>query len=410
MVLFLKKLLNAIKKHGFIGVIKKILKKIQYKLYKNMYINNNKKNLVKIIHSKQWKKIIVYENNFGWSNIMKQRPQQIASSFDDDVLFIYGSSFDEYDDNSRIKEIKNNLHLVDLNIYRKIILNLLDSYNNKFLMIYSTDYIKFEIIEEYINTNFKIIYEYVDDIDEVLCGKETAKLLSERHNKIINNNNSYIITTATKLYNNVKNTNKNSKVTLVTNGVDYEYFKNNPNTIPDDMKSIIGTEKKIIGYYGALASWFDYELIKKLSNHNKEYKIVLIGMDYDNTLEKSKILNLDNVYYLGKKDYDILSSYSYNFDVCIIPFIINDITLSTSPVKVFEYMAISKPIVTTDLPECKKYNSIFVSKTHEEFIENIESALLKGKEEKYLELLKKEALENTWHKKCKNIIDFISEQ
>ncbi len=404
----MKRILNALKRHGFIGCIKKILKKIKYKLYKKSYISKNKKRLEKIISSTGWDKIIIYENNFGWSNIMKQRPQQIANNFNDDILFIYGSSLDEYADDSRINKIKENLYLVDLNIYRNIIIELLKSYNNKFLMVYSTDYIKMEIIEEYTNENFKIIYEYVDDIDEVLCGKETSKLLLERHSKIINNNNSYIITTASRLYDNVLKVKKNAKVKLITNGVDYEHFKDNPNIIPKDLKKLIKNDNKLIGYYGALASWFDYNLIKVVAEKNPNYQIVLIGVDYDGTLKASGVLDLKNVHYLGKKAYDELPSYSYNFDVCIIPFVINDITLSTSPVKVFEYMAVSKPIVTTDLPECRKYESIFISKNHDEFRNNIEKALKKQNSKKYNELLKKEALENTWDSKCKDIIEFVS--
>jgi len=406
----MKRISDALKKYGFVGCLKKMYKKIKYKIFKNKYINNNAKILKNIISCSKWKKIIVFENNFGWTNIMKQRPQQIANNFGDDILFLYGSSFDEYEDESRIKKIEDNLYLIDLNIYRSVMLDALDSYNNKFLMLYSTDYINLDIIEKYTNVGFKIIYEYVDDIDEVLCGKETAKLLLERHKKIINNKNSYIVTTATKLYDNVLKIRKNAKVSLITNGADYEHFKNNPNIIPDDLKPILKNNNKIIGYYGALASWFDYELIKKLAKKDPNYQIVLVGVDYDGTLKNSGVLDFDNVHYLGKKDYDVLPFYSYNFDVCIIPFIINDITLSTSPVKVFEYMAVSKPIVTTDLPECRKYKSIFISKNHNEFIKNIDIAIKKQNDKEYNDLLKKEALENTWDKKCNDIIDFISKK
>ena len=157
-----------------------------------------------------------------------------------------------------------------------------------------------------------------------------------------------------------------------------------------------------------MARWFDYELIKKVAKSNSKYKIVLIGLDYDKTLDKSGILNLKNVYYLGKKNYDELPNYLHDFDICTIPFVINEITLSTSPVKVFEYMAAKKPIVTTDLPECRKYKSILIGKDSEEFIKKIELAISNMNNEKYLNLLEKEAKENDWNNKFKNLLELIT--
>ncbi len=58
-------------------------------------------------------------------------------------------------------------------------------------------------------------------------------------------------------------------------------------------------------------------------------------------------------------------------DVMIIPFVLNEITSSTSPVKLFEYMAMKKPIVTTDMLECRKYKSVLIGKNYEDFIKKI---------------------------------------
>jgi len=133
----------------------------------------------------------------------------------------------------------------------------------------------------------------------------------------------------------------------------------------------------------------------------------LIGLDYDKTLGESKILELENVHYLGKKEYKDLPQYLNNFDICIIPFLINEITLSTSPVKAFEYMAAKKPIITTDLPECRKYQSILIGKTHEEFLEKVSLLEEKIKDKEYLSILDKEARENTWENKFKKLIELI---
>ena len=135
------------------------------------------------------------------------------------------------------------------------------------------------------------------------------------------------------------------------------------------------------------AEWFDYELIKKLAVERPDREIVLIGVDYDKSIEKSGMDKLSNIHFLGPINYTELPAYSKHFSVSTIPFILNDITESTSPVKLFEYMAMGHPIVTTNLPECKKYQSTLISKTHEEFMANIEKALTLSENAEYKETL-----------------------
>lgn len=402
----INRLIDSIKKEGIISTIKKIINKIKTKLMR-IIITRRNKDIFDEIKLNKFKRIIVFENQFGWERIMKQRPQQMANASDEDTLFIYGTTYNEIGSIEGIKKIKDNLYLLDLVVHKKKIIEFTSKIKNKYLMIYSTDYIPMEVLKPYLDSNFKIIYEYVDGIDENLCGKETAKLLTERHETIINECNPYIVATATKLYDSVKSINNEVNVELITNGVDYEHFKARKMEIPQDLQEVKKEGDILIGYYGALASWFDYELLRKLANASKKYKIVLIGLDYDKTLGESKILELENVHYLGKKEYKDLPQYLNNFDICIIPFLINEITLSTSPVKAFEYMAAKKPIITTDLPECRKYQSILIGKTHEEFLEKVSLLEEKIKDKEYLSILDKEARENTWENKFKKLIELI---
>ncbi len=402
-----KKAIAYLGYYGFFATIKKIIKTLYYRfIFRNKQCLSNL--LADRIDLNKFSSVIIFENNFGWNKIMKQRPQQIAENLPDNVLMFYHSHEDsDFDSNDRIKSIKENLFVIDLGYHRDIVLNFLANHYNKYLMVYSTDYIPYERIKLYESYRYKVIYEYVDDLNEELSG-EAYKDLLERHNNILKDDDVYIVSTATMLKNNIEH-NSNKDVALISNGVDYNHFKYKDYDIPEDLKKIRNSYKTVLCYYGALANWFDYDLIKKIAK-NKEYAIVLIGQDYDNTLSKSDVLKIDNVFFLGRKEYADLPKYGCNVDICIIPFLINDITEATSPVKLFEYMAMEKPIVTTALPECKKYRSVFYSETHDEFIENIEKAKESANSSEYKKLEIEEALENTWQSKAKDMISFVNNQ
>ena len=398
-----KKGLKSLKKHGLIKTIKRTIRFIKYKICTRKSLDFAKD----YFDINKFDTIIVFENNFGWGKIMKQRPQQIAQSLPEGTLMLYHSHEDEdYKNKKRILKIKENLILIDLGYYREKLLQYLSFANNKYLMIYSTDYIPYTRIKNYVDYGYDIIYEYVDDFNEKLSGKDMYKKLVSRHKKVLIHD-PYVVCTANQLYDNcIKN--KIKDLSLITNGVDYNHFSVNPNIIPSDLVNIRNDYKYLICYYGALASWFDYELVNKIAT-KENYGVVLIGQDYDDTLEKSGILKNKNVFYLGKKDYNELPMYGYNCDVFIIPFLINDITKATSPVKIFEYMAMGKPIVTTALPECKKYKSVLYSNDHAEFIKNIDKAVELIGDKKYINLLHKEAKENTWESKATSIVQFVNE-
>ena len=163
-----------------------------------------------------------------------------------------------------------------------------------------------------------------------------------------------------------------------------------------------------VGYYGALAAWVDYDLLKRLAD-NEKIQLILIGIEHDDSLKKSGLLDYKNVKYFGKKPYESLAGYVHFWDVCIIPFLINDITKATSPVKLFEYMAMEKPVVSTALPECLKYTAVKIAQNVQEFVSLVEECKDDCKDEKRKELLKKCAWENDWSGKAAELKAYMGE-
>lgn len=348
-----------------------------------------------------FRRIVVMETTFGWESIMKQTPQQLALHFGSDTLVLYHSAKDSYGNKEKYFKAKDNLYILNLDLYRKYLFEKTKAYNEKYLMVFSTDPLPLSRVKTYVKNDFCIIHEYVDDLNPSLCSGPVFGRLKKKFEYMVENG-VRTVCTASRLYEGIKDS---VPAALITNGCDYEHFKAAYYPVPDDMKFSSG--KPVVGYYGAMASWMDYSLLEKLAECGK-YEVVLIGVSYDGTLEKSGILSNDSIHFLGKKSYGDLPGYSSNFDVCIIPFLCNDITKSTSPVKLFEYMAAEKPIVTTDLPECRKYKSVSVAENHNSFLTLVEDAANNTNDEKRAKL-RREALENTWDCKCRAILDFMSE-
>jgi teichuronic acid biosynthesis glycosyltransferase TuaH len=180
-------------------------------------------------------------------------------------------------------------------------------------------------------------------------------------------------------------------------------------TAPEDLQGIINKKKPIIGYTGALAEWFDYELLTEVCELCPEMEFVLIGIDYDNSLGQTRLLECKNVNWLGHKPYKALFQYVWRFDVAIIPFRVNQITLATSPVKLYEYFACQKPVVSTALPECEKYDVTFIAHNAAEFHTQIQRALVAGESEKYIKQLTEIARQNTWEARVSRILDELSD-
>lgn len=359
--------------------------------------------------------IVIFDVYFGFEVKMFQRPQHIALNLaKENVLYFYKASPYVDKDIQTYKKMEENLYLVNTDLYwlQECLIDIVSQSGvPAFGQIYSTSFVEYDSwLKKFTDRNFKIIYEYVDDLSDDIAGFKISDEIKASHKRMLEDTEKvYVVTTADKLYQEAKELRGENKLALVTNGVQYEHFANiDCKKIPDKMKNIVNSKKKIIGYFGALASWFDYDLIKELAEEFKDdYEIVLIGIDYDQSLGKSGILKLDNVHYLGTVNYNELPTYSKFFNVSIIPFVVNEITEATSPVKLFEYMALGKPIVTTDLPECRKYESPLVSDSHEDFINNIKKAAELENSKEYIELLRKEGNQNTWRQKAKDIKELI---
>ncbi|MDO7898338.1 glycosyltransferase [Pseudomonas citrulli] len=144
---------------------------------------------------------------------------------------------------------------------------------------------------------------------------------------------------------------ENANVAVIRNAGEYAFFSQRPEHIYQDAKG-----RKIIGYYGAIAEWFDLDLIKHVARSFPQHLILLIGND--TTQARKHLKGCANVVLEGEVSYASLPYYLHAMDVCLLPFKVIPLTLATNPVKVYEYLSAGKPVVSVKLPELSKFGDL----------------------------------------------------
>ena len=104
--------------------------------------------------------------------------------------------------------------------------------------------------------------------------------------------------------------------------------------------------------------------------------LVHTGQHYDERM--SKLKGLPNVHFLGRKPYADLPAYCKGFDVALMPFRINELTLNANPLKVREYLAAGLPVVSSAIPEVEKVGLCKLARSTSEFVAKVDECLREG--------------------------------
>ena len=145
---------------------------------------------------------------------------------------------------------------------------------------------------------------------------------------------------------------------------------------PLDMQLI---KAPIIGYVGALQSIrLDINIIQYIALEKPEWSIVLVGPE-DDEFKSSALHQLSNVHFLGSKDPSTLPAYINEFDLCINPQIINQVTIGNYPRKIDEYLAVGKPVVATKTEAMHIFkNYCYLAESKYDFVKMIEEGITKN--------------------------------
>ncbi len=236
-----------------------------------------------------------------------------------------------------------------------------------------------------------------DKFSKIVDSPDLAKALSGMEKELLRKVD-LVFASSKALYKDCRKYNKNTF--LVYNAVSQSYFEDSSG-MPKDMEKI---RKPILGFVGTISKFLDIKLIRHIARYNKDWSVVLIGPLRNNV----KLQGEDNLILLGEKKYEDLSRYVKYFDVGILPYKnIPEIEYFDFG-KVYQYLACGKPIVTSYIPEIRKFGSLCrISINQNEFIKNIKKALGEGSDEELIKRRRVFALSNTWRKRAEEIAEII---
>lgn len=143
-----------------------------------------------------------------------------------------------------------------------------------------------------------------------------------------------------------------------------------------------------LGYYGVIDERIDTSLIARIADAHPEWQIVLVGPVVK--IDQATLPQRHNIHYLGQQPYKALPQFLAGWDVCLLPFALNESTRFISPTKTLEYMAAELPIVGTPISDVLELYGEVVSigASPTEFIKACETALLQTSTERTQQVLK----------------------
>ncbi len=183
------------------------------------------------------------------------------------------------------------------------------------------------------------------------------------------------------------------------NAVDFTFFEQiriKELSRPYDLLNI--GETKVLMFCGYISSIrLDYQLLKAVCENFPQYLVVLIGTYDEADLIKYKLDQIPNLIILGNRRYESIPSYIKVASVTLIPYLCNELNQGAYPLKLNEYLAMGKPVVSTNFsPDMQAFkNVVYVADDYEDFLNSIELAILENSEElqsKRIEI----ATHNTW--------------
>jgi glycosyltransferase involved in cell wall biosynthesis len=248
--------------------------------------------------------------------------------------------------------------------------------------------------------NYKyLIYDFYDNYDYDYSGNLLGK---ESHfNELLIKKSNLVICTSIKMFDRAKKVNNNS--VYLPNGNSYKKIVS---ALYADVP--FNKKRKVIGYIGAYRNWSDFSIVESAIEKIKDADFVFVGPIHPTAVNAyEKLKTYSNFFHFPQMPFEKAAGFLKLFDVGIIPFKINRFTEGVFPNKFFEYLAAGVPVVSTALPDLKKFNyGIYYSADNNDFLKGL-TKIVEGEISFDKEEMQKIAFQNSWKNRIAILDDYL---
>ncbi len=201
-----------------------------------------------------------------------------------------------------------------------------------------------------------VVYSVIDNYDAYFANGEIWADWVRRSHRYLMRRADVVFAVSQSLLDQCLQYNRNSY--LVPNGVSFELFEAalRNDSVPSDIRLI---PRPIVGYAGVVHSVIDLDLLSRTAQEHPRWSLTIVGpvegLTSGDLAAFERLCSRANVYYLGPKSPEELPDYVKCFDVALMPYRIDQLTAHIDSLKLYEYMACGKPVVSTAIPSARRF-------------------------------------------------------
>jgi glycosyltransferase involved in cell wall biosynthesis len=200
----------------------------------------------------------------------------------------------------------------------------------------------------------------------------------------------------------------NPRTYVSPHGVDVAHFARAKDPALEVPADAAGLKRPIVGFFGLIERWIDLDLVAWLAERRPEWTFLMIGRV---AVPDAEVPRLPNLVYLGRRPYETLPAYGKAFAAAIIPYRLNAQVLHANPLKLREYLAMGRPIVSVSTPEIDKFAAhVRIGRTREEYLAHLDAAVATGLPEAQLAAQSALVATMTWDANIRRVVDLVEAQ